>query len=153
MEPMFRYVDRLEGVPQLTKHHPEGCVLTHTMQVVGFAFKETIDTDLILAALLHDVGKFVYTHGHEKIAVEWLGDICSVKTLWLIENHRRIWDYLLGDMKRLQKCLELSGHPWLPELVQLARWDKAGRVPGYKPSYDKLVICDRMNKAAMNHFR
>ena len=58
MNPLFAFVDRLDGIEQSPIHHPEGCVLTHTMQVTNLAFRETIDTDLILAALLHDVGKY-----------------------------------------------------------------------------------------------
>ena len=55
MNPLFAFVDRLDGIEQSPIYHPEGCVLTHTMQVTNLAFRETIDTDLILAALLHDV--------------------------------------------------------------------------------------------------
>ena len=153
MEPIFAFVDRLDGVKQSAIHHPEGCVLTHTMQVTNLAFRETIDTDMILAAMLHDIGKFENSHGHEQLAVEWLEPLCSVKTLWLIEHHMRIWYYLFGSMKKLGKCKKIAEHPWLPDLVQLARWDYAGRRPGHKPRYDKLVICDRLNKAAMDHFR
>jgi hypothetical protein len=152
MQPIFMYVDRLDGVAQSPIHHPEGCVLTHTMQVTNLAFRETIDVDLILAALLHDVGKYENSHGHEQLAVEWLTPLCSVKTLWLIEHHMRVWYYLFGSMKQLSKCQELAGHSWLPELVQLARWDYAGRVPTRRPRYDKLIIVDRLNKAAMQHF-
>ena len=152
MNPLFSYVDRLDGVAQSPVHHPEGCALTHTLRVVNLAFRETIDVDLILAAMLHDIGKYESSLGHEQIAVKWLEDHCSTKTLWLIENHMRIWRYLHGDMKKLGKCHELSGHTWLPELIQLARWDHAGRVPTRKPKYDKAVIVDRMNRAAMQHF-
>lgn len=152
MEPIFAFIDRLDGVQQSPIHHPEGCVLTHTMQVTNLAFRETIDTDVILAAMLHDIGKFEDDHGHEQLAIEWLHPYCSVKTLWLIEHHMRIWYYLFGSMKKVGKCKELAEHPWLPDIIQLARWDHSGRKPGIKPRYDKLVIVDRLNEAAMEHF-
>lgn len=152
MNPLFAFVDRLDGIEQSPIHHPEGCVLTHTMQVTNLAFRETIDTDLILAALLHDVGKYENSKGHEKIAIEWLTPYCSVKTLWLIKHHMRVWHLLLGSMKRIDKCKELVEHPWLPELIQLARWDYAGRRPHLKYKYDKDAIIDKLNIVAMKHF-
>jgi len=153
MKPLFEFVDRLHGIEQSPLHHPEGCVLTHTLQVVTLAFRETIDTDLILAALLHDIGKFENSKGHEQLAVEWLDPYCSAKTLWLIDNHMRVWYYLYGQMKKLGKCVELAGHPYLPELIQLARWDHTGRQPNRKIRYDKIVIVDRLNRAAMEYFK
>lgn len=154
MKPIFDFIDRLEKVQQSPLHHPEGCVLTHTIQVTNLAFRETNDTDLILATMLHDIGKYENSKGHEQLAVEWLQPYCSVKTLWLIENHMRIWYYLFGSMNKLKKCKDLANHPWLPELIQLARWDFTGRKPmTKKPQYDKLVIIDRLNKAAMQHFK
>lgn len=153
MQPLFEFVDRLQGVKHSEKYHPEGDVLTHSLQVLRIAFRESVDTDLILAAFLHDIGKFENSHGHEQLAVEWLNSYCSVKTLWLIENHMRIHYYLNGTMTKLGKCLELAHHPWLPELIQLARWDKIGRVPGVKLVYDKVVIIERLNKAAQEHFK
>jgi predicted HD phosphohydrolase len=88
---------------------------------LNIALKETDDIDLILAAMLHDIGKAVNTLEHDKIAIEMLKDYASVKTLFLIENHLRIRLLLNGDMKRLSKVQFLINHPWLPELILLAR--------------------------------
>ena len=65
----------------------------------------------------------------------------------------RIWDYILGDMKRLKKCRELVEHPWLPELIQLARFDKLGRKSNYSPKYDKDMIIEKLNKAVEGHWQ
>ncbi len=159
MVPLFKMVDRLKGVEQDLKRHPEGDVLTHTLQVLDFAFRETIDVDLILAAMLHDVGKYENSHEHVSLAVDWLKPYCSVKTIWLIYQHRRIADYLEGRMLGLGRCKDLVSHPWLMELIQLRRWDAAGRMPremcnaiGWVPKYDKMEIVDKLNKAAEKHF-
>jgi hypothetical protein len=153
MQPALDLVERCEGLEQNPEHHPEGCVFNHSMQVVNLAFRETIDTDLILAALFHDVGKYGQSHGHEKLSAEWLEPYCSVKTLWLIGQHMRIWYYLLGTMKKLSKCQGLVRHPWFPELVQLARWDQAGRSPDKHPQYDRQILIERLNVAGAKHFR
>ena len=153
MAPLFGFLERCQGIKQLEKHHPEGDVFNHSLQVMNWAFKETIDTDLILAAMLHDVGKYKNSHGHEKIAVEWLCGYTSTKTLWLIEHHMRIWYLILGEMKKSRKVYELIDHPWLPELILLARWDKLGRNPKRKITYDRKEIILRLQKCSEKHFK
>lgn len=153
MAPLFGFLERCRGVEQLEEHHPEGDVFNHSLQVLWWAFRESNDVDLILAAMLHDVGKYENSLGHEKIAVDWLNEIASGKTLWLIEHHMRIWYLILGEMKKLSKVDYLINHPWLPELIQLARWDKIGRNPNRKIKYDRQKIIDNLNKCVGKHFR
>jgi len=153
MNPLFDLLEDCRGVKQNEEHHPEIYVFEHSLQVLRRAFRESIDTDLILAAMLHDIGKKENTLGHDKIAVEMLQGIVSVKTLWLIEHHIRIWYFLLGPMKKLSKVNELSGHPWLPELILLARWDKMGRNPNAKTKYDRQDIMDRLNNCITVRFK
>ncbi len=153
MNPLFDLLEKCKGVEQMDEHHPEGDVFVHSLQVLKWAFKESIDTDLILAAMLHDIGKVENSLGHDKIAVEMLTGLVSVKTLWLIENHMRIWYLILGEMKRWKKVQDLVHHPWLPEMILLARWDKMGRNPNIRNiNYDKQNIMDRLNKCAEMHF-
>lgn len=153
MEPLFWILEETRGIKQMERHHPEGDVFTHSLQVMQIAFRETIDTDLILAAMLHDVGKVGHSRGHEKIGVELLDCHCSAKTLWLIEHHMRFWCLLLGEMKKHSKVEYLQNHPWLPALAMLARWDKMGRNPKRKILYDKEKIIDKLNLCAEKHFK
>jgi len=152
MKPLFDILDQTKGVKQMEIHHPEGDVFTHSLQVMNIAFRETFDTDLILAAMLHDVGNAIESKGHEKIAVEWLEGKISVKTAWLIENHMRFWYFILGDMRKLSKVKSLSDHGWLPELALLARWDKMGRNPNKKTKLDKFAILEKLNRCVDSHF-
>jgi len=153
MKPLFEVLDKCEGVKQVEKYHPEGDVLTHTIQVFNKAFRETRDIDLLLACLLHDVGKQVNRLNHVKESLNLIDDIASCKTKWLVKNHMRIWTYINGEMRKLSRCVELAEHPWLPELLQLARFDKIGRIKNYKPKYDKDVIIDKLNKAYDEHWQ
>lgn len=152
MNPLFDILEKTKGVEQKEIHHPEGDVFTHSIQVMNLAFRETKDTDLILAAMLHDVGKAFDSKEHEKIGVEILDSLVSVKTSWLIGNHMRFWYFILGEMKKLSKVQELANHGWLPELAFLARWDKMGRNPRRKIIYDRNKIVDRLNKCVPYHF-
>lgn len=146
MNPLFFFLENTRGVTQNDSHHPEGDVFNHSIQTLGWAFRESKDTDLILAAMLHDVGKSFDSHGHAKTGAEKLDQYISAKTKWLIENHMRFWDFVLGDMKKLSKVNYLSNHPLLSDLALLARWDKLGRRKNYVAIFDKSAIINRLNK-------
>ncbi len=149
---IFRILDLTKGIYQDPAHHEEGEVYTHSLQTFIKANKESIDIDLLLAALLHDVGKANGSHDHEKHSVELLKDCASIKTLWLIENHMRIWYYLLGTMKRWKKCIELTNHPWFRELCQLGRFDKLGRVKGWVPKIGPEEIVEILKKTSIQNW-
>lgn len=152
MKPLFTTLEQCQGVKQAKEHHPEGDVFVHSLQVLKWAFKESDDTDLILAAMMHDIGKMENSNGHEKIAVEMLQPYLSPKSLWLIEQHMRVWYLILGEMRKSSKVKELAEHPWLPELVLLARWDKLGRNPNHRVKYNKDLIIEKLNKRVQKHF-
>lgn len=149
---IFHFLDMCEGVEQNIIYHPEGSVLNHSLQVVNLAFRESDDIDLILAAMLHDIGKVIKSHGHADIGARLLRDYASVKTIFLVEHHMRMWKYLNGEMTKLSKCQFLASHPWLPCLVQLTRWDHMGRNPNRKNKYDREKIIERLNSKIPSHF-
>ena len=142
---IFELLEDCRGHMQSPEHHPEGDVFIHSLQVCHFAMKESNDIDLLLGALLHDIGKKIALHGHEVEAIKLLNDYASAKTLWLIEHHMRFWYYILGDMRKLGKCKSLADHPWTCDLLQLARWDKMGRIKDWIPMYSREIIIERLN--------
>jgi len=152
LDRVFELLDKCQYIEQMSNHHPEGNVLVHSLQVFGYAVRETNDVDLALGALVHDVGKIKESKGHESIGCELLKSFVSVKILFLIKNHMRIWFYLKGEMKKLSRCIWLANHPWMNELIQLARWDHKGRNPNMKIIYDKKKIVDQLNNVAEKHF-
>jgi len=140
--PMLNALEATKGVAQREEYHPEGDVLNHSLQVFERAIRESRDIDLILAALLHDVGKVNGSLGHPEYALKLLEGHISPKTAWLIQHHIRYWDFALGIMKKHSKVQELATHPWLPDLVMLGRWDKAGRNPNKKMKYDREAMIE-----------
>ena len=70
---IFPELDRLFGVPQPEKHHPEIDCGIHTLMVLEQACKLTDDVNVRWASLLHDLGKGLTResllpshHGHEQ---------------------------------------------------------------------------------------
>lgn len=140
---LFNTLEKCRGVKQHTTWHPEGDVFNHSLQTLKWALRESDDIDLVVAAMLHDVGKQISKLGHEKYSVDLLKDHVSPKTLWLVGNHMRFWDYISGDMKKLSKVNKIANHEWCPDLAKLCRWDKMGRKAGATPDYDRAWIIDK----------
>ena len=120
----------LQEVKQRPDYHPEGDALFHSLQVFDLARKENPwDFDFLLAALLHDVGKAFDPSHHVEAGLLALEGAISKKTASLIAHHmdaQKILDGTLGHKKRVQ----LRHSEWYEELMQLARCDREGRVPG-----------------------
>ncbi len=151
---VYPCLDNLWGLKQSPIHHPEGCVLTHTMMVcaamANVCKREGVEGEdrivLMLAALLHDVGKVsttVYERGdwrspgHDKagvpIAEAFLQDIgcfprITERVLPLISEHMiPVWIPL---SKRASRRLVRRLQPaTLQELHHLLEADNSGRHP------------------------
>jgi putative nucleotidyltransferase with HDIG domain len=154
-------VAALKDIPQPPEFHPEGDVLTHTLQAVA----EVADKDderVFWTVLLHDIGKAHTTcfhdgrwrsHGHagksaemartilKKLGLENLSDdVC-----WLVKNHHyhHAWNLPPGQplSRRQQKFTE---HPLFRLLLKVCAADSAGRKvngksPFLKGDFKKLL--------------
>ncbi|OOZ41515.1 multifunctional CCA addition/repair protein [Solemya elarraichensis gill symbiont] len=81
---LFPEIERLYGVPQPARHHPEVDTGVHTMMVVEQAARLSSEPRVRFAALLHDLGKGLTDssqwprhHGHEKSGVRLVKQLCE----------------------------------------------------------------------------
>lgn len=81
---LFPEIDRLFGVPQPEKHHPEIDTGVHTMMVVDMAARLGSDPEVRFAALCHDLGKGITAAdilprhtGHEERGVKLIELLCQ----------------------------------------------------------------------------
>ena len=80
---VFPEIDRLFGIPQPLKHHPEKDVGIHTMLTLQQAAKLSSKPEVRFAALLHDLGKGTTKgeilpahHGHEERSAGLVQKMC-----------------------------------------------------------------------------
>ena len=120
----------LENVQQSAKHHPEGDVLYHSLQVFELAREERpYDEEFLLAALLHDVGKGLDPANHVDAALEALDGLITDRTRFFIAHHMDAHAYRAGTIgAKLKRKLETS--PDFDELMLLRKCDDEGRVAG-----------------------
>lgn len=120
----------LENVQQSAKHHPEGDVQYHLLQVFELARDERpYDEEFLLAALLHDVGKGIDPHDHVAAGLSVLEGLITERTRWLIEHHMDALEYKAGTLgARKRRVLESSEH--FQDLMLLRDLDNLGRVRG-----------------------
>jgi tRNA nucleotidyltransferase (CCA-adding enzyme) len=120
LKTLFPDIDRLFGVPQVAKWHPEIDTGIHVMMVIDQAALLTDDIAVRFAALCHDLGKgttpkhILPKHiGHEQRSVELTNKLCQqlrvsrdIKSLALkvAEYHTHI--HLLFEM-RAKKILDV----------------------------------------------
>lgn len=138
---LFRYwLDRLEGVRQDRRTHPEGDALHHSLQVFDLAFKERpYDEEFLTAALLHDVGKAVDAIEPAAASATALAGAITHRTRWLIENLPLVAPCLAGALK-VDDRHALQASEDYEDLVLLHECNVKGRVPGLEvPSIDEAL--------------
>ncbi len=81
---IFPEIDRLFGVPQTAKYHPEIDTGIHVMMVLQQAVMLSKDKQVRFAALVHDLGKGTTPadilpshHGHEQRSADLTKELCS----------------------------------------------------------------------------
>ncbi len=130
-----RLLEPLESVRQSPRHHPEGDVLYHSLQVFELAREQRpYDVEFLQAALLHDVGKGIDPHDHVRAGLEALEGLISERTAFFIEHHMHALELRAGTLGyKLTQRLRASED--FDDLMLLRELDSAGRVPG-------AVVCE-----------
>jgi tRNA nucleotidyltransferase (CCA-adding enzyme) len=109
---VFPEIDRLFGVPQPEKYHPEVDTGVHTLQVLEVACELSDDTAVRFAALVHDLGKGVTPQhewprhiGHEHAGVKVIAALCE--RLKVPNEHRELGMLASKEHQRVHRAAEL----------------------------------------------
>ena len=141
--------DRVLAALQSLDHSLEGYPvsrLTHCLQAATRARSDGADEELILAALIHDVGDELAPYNHAEIAAGILRPYVRPEVTWVVEQHGLVQTYyyvhhLGGDRYARER---LKAHPWYATCLSFCeRWDQCSFDPDYPTqpleSFEPLV--------------
>ena len=109
--------------------------LEHSLQTATRALKENASNEMIVAALLHDIGDELAPNNHAEFAAAILKPYVSEKTAWIVEKHGIFQMYYyahhLGCNKNERD--KYKGHNFYPATAEFCeKWDQASFDPNYK---------------------
>lgn len=108
--------------------------LGHSLQTATRALRDEADEELIVAALLHDIGDELAPYNHTEIAAGILRPYVRPEVTWIVEQHGLFQNYYYvhfrgGDRHARDQFL---GHPWYDACKSFcADWDQCSFDPGY----------------------
>jgi predicted HD phosphohydrolase len=108
--------------------------LDHSLQAATRALKDGADDELIVAALIHDVGDELAPYNHAEIAAGIIRPYVRPEVAWIVEQHGLFQTYYYAhhydrDRNAREK---FRGHPWYQACKDFcADWDQCSFDPGY----------------------
>lgn len=145
-------LDRLWGVPQPPKHHPEIDTGVHVMMVIDYAAKQNFNLPIRFAALMHDLGKgttpaeILPRHiGHEMRSVHLLKDVC--KRLKVPNDCKELAVIVAKSHGKLHQALQMRPDTLLEFLIEL----DAFRQPERFNDFLKACECDSRGRTGLEN--
>ncbi len=133
-----------------SRHDETVCQLAHALQCAALARRHQAEDEVVLAALLHDVGHLIseaeetpQSH-HGTWGARFLGPFVPARVAWLVEHHVVAKRYLCTVDRAYAETLspaslrswfiqggplgpaalrEMDRHRWLPDALNIRRWD------------------------------
>ena len=108
--------------------------LEHSLQTATRAEADGADEEMIVAALIHDIGDDLAPFNHSQYAASILRPYVRPEVTWVINQHGLFQNYyyihhLGGDRFEREKHKD---HPWYQSCVEFCeKWDQASFDPDY----------------------
>ena len=113
--------------------------LEHSLQSATRAYHDGAEEEMVVAALLHDVGDLLAPDNHSEMAAAVLRPYVSERTYWIVRHHGLFQSYYFahfrgGDRNARDRYID---HPWYQAAVDFChRWDQ----PAFDPAYESLDL-------------
>lgn len=126
LESLRRLDHSLEGYPVSR--------LGHSLQAATRALRDRADEELVVAALLHDIGDELAPYNHAEVAAGILRPYVRAEVTWIVAHHGLFQNYYYvhhfgGDRNARER---LRGHPAYDACVHFcAAWDQSSFDPDY----------------------
>ncbi len=108
--------------------------LQHSLQAATRALRDHVDEELVVAALLHDIGDELAPYNHAEVAAAILRPYVRAEVTWIVQQHGLFQTYYYvhhfgGDRNRRDR---LRDHPYYQACVHFcAAWDQCSFDPDY----------------------
>ena len=109
--------------------------LEHSLQAATRAYKDKADEEMVVAALLHDLGDELAPLNHSEYAASILKPYVSEKTHWIIGKHEEFQMYYYAHHlgKNQNQRDKYKDHKYYQDAVDFCeKWDQASFDPNYK---------------------
>ena len=109
--------------------------LEHSLQTATRALRDKADVEMVVAALLHDIGDELAPMNHSEYAAAVLKPYVSEKTHWIIEKHGEFQLYYYAHHFGRDKNLrdKYKNHKYYQACVDFCeKYDQSSFDPGYK---------------------
>jgi predicted HD phosphohydrolase len=108
--------------------------LEHSLQTATRALRDGADEELIVAALIHDIGDDLSPYNHAEVAAAMLRPYVRAEVTWIVEQHGLFQSYYfahhLGGNRHGRE--RFRDHPWYEACREFcARWDQSSFDPDY----------------------
>jgi predicted HD phosphohydrolase len=113
--------------------------LEHSLQSASLAFRDGMDEEYVVCALLHDIGDVLCTSGHAELAAAMLAPFVSHENHWLLLRHDIFQGYYffqhIGFDRNARE--QFRGHPCFELAANFAaRHDQNA----FNPHYDTMPL-------------
>jgi predicted HD phosphohydrolase len=111
----------------------------HSLQTATRAQRDGADEEMVVAALLHDIGDTLSPENHSELAASLLQPYVSASTHWVVKHHGLFQGYYYfhhvgGDQNARDR---FRGHPMFePTAAFCERWDQNS----FDPAYDTMPL-------------
>jgi predicted HD phosphohydrolase len=108
--------------------------LGHSLQAATRALRDNADEEMIVAALIHDIGDELAPYNHAEVAAAILRPYVRPEVTWIVAQHALFQNYYYvhhfgGDRNARDR---LRDHPWYEACAHFcAAWDQCSFDPDY----------------------
>jgi predicted HD phosphohydrolase len=109
--------------------------LEHSLQSATRAERDGADIEMIVAALIHDLGDDLAPLNHSQFAAAIVRPYVRSEVTWIIEHHGVFQMYYYGDAIGVDKNAReiYRGHKWFDSCERFCgRWDQMSFDPHYQ---------------------
>jgi predicted HD phosphohydrolase len=113
--------------------------LEHSLQSASLAFRDGMDEEYVVCALLHDIGDLLCSLNHAEMAATMLKPFVSKENHWMVEHHGIFQGYYFFHYLGLNRNMrdQFRGHPCFERTAMFcARHDQTA----FNPNYDTMPL-------------